>query len=103
MRRLQHVGREIALAVDEHAQHQRIDCDRLHRRDPQIDDADAAGDREVRNAGGGRRLEERDVEDEAVARLAPELDEVDAVQRMRRIAQNAGAPLVVALQCAVRE
>ena len=36
------------------------------------------------------------------ARLAPELDEVDAVQRMRRIEQNAGAPLVIALQCAVR-
>ena len=102
MIRHEHVGREIAFAVDEHAQHQGISGNRLNGGDPQIDDADTADNREIRDARRRSRLEEGDVEDETVSGLSPELDEIDAVQRMRRIEQHAGAPLVFALQRAVR-
>ena len=94
---LKDIGREIALAIDQHAQHEGIGRHRLDVDDAQVDDANAAGDAEIGNADRrwhGRHLEEGDVKHETVQRLAPELDEVDAVQRMRGIEQDARAPLV---------
>ncbi len=96
---LQDIGREIALAVDQHAQHsgspRHVSTPMTLRstmRTPPMTLKFASRYR----GGAGGRLEEGDVENEPVQRLAPELDEVDAVQRMRGIAQNARAPLVVA-------
>jgi hypothetical protein len=79
---LQEVRREIAFAIDQHAQHQGIARHRLDVDDAQVDDANAAGDGEIGDADRRRqrrRLEEGDVEHETVQWLAPELDEVDAV------------------------
>jgi hypothetical protein len=94
----QHVGGEIALAVEEDEEAKRIGGVGLDPDHLDADDAHAADHARVGWSERRRRLEEHGLEREAASgqgrRVAPVFDEVDAVQRMRRVAQDAGAALV---------